>query len=609
MPTVPSSTPAPLPTKQEKFAMPTVPSSTPAPLPTKQVNAIETPTSSIATTPEKSDVKQNENEKLSMPTTPSLPSSTPAPLPTEQVSPKTESNLASPTSPPALVPTKSDAEKPDTSSKSKPSVKASPTKSVAPKAAPTSSSLISAKKEPTMPAKELPVESVGSRRSNITAVRSDPLEEFDDKSKKAKAIPKNEVKKEYKQSKEDEIVQDVLEKANIFNQSDSDDTVLQVAKLFNNQSVAEDSVHEVSDSPKNHESSKTKQDVLPKQKPVSYTRTQPASSILGKVCKARVDLVFLLDGSQASDKMHFTKSLTFVKDLIKSFSVSKDDAHVSVAVCSEKPHILFDLNAFTDHRSIERAMSSVAYPSGKMFAGGCLKTIKSAIFENSGRHGVPKILYFMSSGGSNDHVALPSRALRDLSVQVFSLGLGTKYNARELKEIATAPYSDHVLATRYEILGLLRPFVTAQLCRGSGGKLVLKPHKKPLVKPNEKHLEHTERQVKSKVPIKNESSLRKSMLFKLKEKEEKKKAALKADIRKKLHILLSKLGRKFHNENAIYRSIVYNINGHRDAGCKDYHVLCKTWGKQGYCKTSSKHGIDAYSVQRVCPKTCVVCYP
>ncbi|XP_031565251.1 uncharacterized protein LOC116300512 isoform X2 [Actinia tenebrosa] len=516
MPTVPSSTPAPLPTKQEKFAMPTVPSSTPAPLPTKQVNAIETPTSSIATTPEKSDVKQNENEKLSMPTTPSLPSSTPAPLPTEQVSPKTESNLASPTSPPALVPTKSDAEKPDTSSKSKPSVKASPTKSVAPKAAPTSSSLISAKKEPTMPAKELPVESVGSRRSNITAVRSDPLEEFDDKSKKAKAIP---------------------------------------------------------------------------------------------MCKARVDLVFLLDGSQASDKMHFTKSLTFVKDLIKSFSVSKDDAHVSVAVCSEKPHILFDLNAFTDHRSIERAMSSVAYPSGKMFAGGCLKTIKSAIFENSGRHGVPKILYFMSSGGSNDHVALPSRALRDLSVQVFSLGLGTKYNARELKEIATAPYSDHVLATRYEILGLLRPFVTAQLCRGSGGKLVLKPHKKPLVKPNEKHLEHTERQVKSKVPIKNESSLRKSMLFKLKEKEEKKKAALKADIRKKLHILLSKLGRKFHNENAIYRSIVYNINGHRDAGCKDYHVLCKTWGKQGYCKTSSKHGIDAYSVQRVCPKTCVVCYP
>lgn len=36
------------------------------------------------------------------------------------------------------------------------------------------------------------------------------------------------------------------------------------------------------------------------------------------------------------------------------------------------------------------------------------------------------------------------------------------------------------------------------------------------------------------------------------------------DIRKKLHILLSKVGRKFHNENGIYRSIIYNINGHRD---------------------------------------------
>lgn len=111
-------------------------------------------------------------------------------------------------------------------------------------------------------------------------------------------------------------------------------------------------------------------------------------------------------------------------------------------------------------------LSHFPYPIQSLSLGGCLKTIKSAIFGNSGRHGVPKILYFMSGGDSNDQVALPSRALRDLGVQVFSLGLGTKYNAHELKEIATAPYSDHVLATRYEILGLLRPFVTAQLCRG-----------------------------------------------------------------------------------------------------------------------------------------------
>lgn len=64
---------------------------------------------------------------------------------------------------------------------------------------------------------------------------------------------------------------------------------------------------------------------------------------------------------------------------------------------------------------------------------------------------------------------------------------------------------------------------------GSGGKLVpratLKRNKKPLVKLNK---EQSERQAKSKVPSKTESSLRKSMLLKLKEKEEQKKAALKA---------------------------------------------------------------------------------
>jgi len=92
--------------------------------------------------------------------------------------------------------------------------------------------------------------------------------------------------------------------------------------------------------------------------------------------------------------------------------------------------------------------------------------MRSGVFENSGRHDVPKILYFISGGKSRDNVDLPSRALRDMGVQVFSLGLGDKYNGRELKTMSTAPYSDHVMATKYERLSLLRPFVTAQLCRG-----------------------------------------------------------------------------------------------------------------------------------------------
>lgn len=64
---------------------------------------------------------------------------------------------------------------------------------------------------------------------------------------------------------------------------------------------------------------------------------------------------------------------------------------------------------------------------------------------------------------------------------------------------------------------------------GSGGKLVPRAvnkfNNKPLVK---RKKGQNERQAKSKVPSRTESGLRKSMLSKLKDKEEQKKAALKA---------------------------------------------------------------------------------
>jgi len=86
-------------------------------------------------------------------------------------------------------------------------------------------------------------------------------------------------------------------------------------------------------------------------------------------CKARVDLAFLLDGSNHVGRDHFDRSVEFVKKIIKSFTVSHDQAHVSVAVCSETPHILFDLKAFDDHKGLDKAMKSISYPKGMLFTG------------------------------------------------------------------------------------------------------------------------------------------------------------------------------------------------------------------------------------------------
>ncbi|XP_048577497.1 collagen alpha-1(XII) chain isoform X3 [Nematostella vectensis] len=371
-------------------------------------------------------------------------------------------------------------------------------------------------------------------------------------------------------------------------------------------------------------------------------RTQPVGRVLGKVCKARVDLAFLLDGSDGIGKDHFQDALSFVKNVINSFDVTPGNVHVAMAVCSDKPHIVFDFRAFNDHVSISRALGSVKYPQGKLMAGRCLRAIKSSIFINSGRHGVPKMLYVMTGGNSRDRVALPSRSLRDDGVQVYSLGLGNSYKAYELKEMATSPFNDHVMATRFNILGLLRPLVTAQLCRGSGGKLVKDKEKvksehplyqaatnhdnsRVIVHPDDKKTEKIIPRVtptkKAEKPrdvsvglVSNVNQFFKNKIARRKpsgKTDSRKRAMLKADIRRKLHLLLEKLNGKFPDENAIYRSIVYNVNGHiGDATCKDKHKLCSDWKADGLCSSSAKDGtMDAFSVQAVCPRSCNVCYP
>lgn len=59
-------------------------------------------------------------------------------------------------------------------------------------------------------------------------------------------------------------------------------------------------------------------------------------------CKAKVDLGFIIDGSgsiERSGKGNFKKVLSFVKDLTRSFDVSKEGTHAGVMLYSDEPKV------------------------------------------------------------------------------------------------------------------------------------------------------------------------------------------------------------------------------------------------------------------------------
>ena len=190
------------------------------------------------------------------------------------------------------------------------------------------------------------------------------------------------------------------------------------------------------------------------------------------VCDAIVDLAFLIDGSTAVGMKNFKKSIAFALRVIKNFAVSKLGTHVSVVVFSNQPHVIFDLQAYYNHASLEKAMQNIAYPKIKnpkityTKLGSGLRVVKTSVFKDSGRLNIPKMLFVMSSSTSADNVKIPALRLRSTGVVIYALGMGSAFSPTQLKTIATYSPIEHVVATRFAYLDCLEPWLARHLCSG-----------------------------------------------------------------------------------------------------------------------------------------------
>ncbi|XP_068698049.1 cartilage matrix protein-like [Montipora foliosa] len=367
---------------------------------------------------------------------------------------------------------------------------------------------------------------------------------------------------------------------------------------------------------------------------------------LKKTCLAKADIGILIDGSSSVKKDNFSKLLAFTKNLVSSFSVSSSRAHIAVATASRGPQIGFDFQGFQDVPSLNTAISRIAYHGGPFLLGSSLTGLKTTWFKNSGRTSIPQMLLVLATTASSDDIVAPSRMLRDRGVRVESVGIGPDFDGTQLKEIATHPAKDHVMAvSTFELLPMIRPLLTFRMCRAVGGKLIPAPNSAddqsgkstssssgiegqgidaanvnrvqhlPTIKPveqntdandeneadqNEENLKAQLEQLDKQERMNNASDSH--------QKDEIEKARIKEGIRRKLYAWLRHLRGSKKDMGAVYRSFIYNINGHHDSvNCKDRHDLCKQWAKSNLCERGNDI-MDPQSVQRVCPKSCQVCF-
>lgn len=158
------------------------------------------------------------------------------------------------------------------------------------------------------------------------------------------------------------------------------------------------------------------------------------------VCRAKIDLGFLVDGSSSIEKYgrgNFKRFLEFLKRIVVSFKVSSRYSRVGIILYSSRPRKIFGFRRYNTKRTVLRAIDRIRYPRGGTKTGSALSFARRTIFRRkySNRQ---RVLIVMTDGRSSDHVARPARALRRRGVNIFAIGIGKRYNIRQLFQVASS---------------------------------------------------------------------------------------------------------------------------------------------------------------------------
>uniref|UniRef100_A0A8B9DX88 Collagen alpha-6(VI) chain n=1 Tax=Anser cygnoides TaxID=8845 RepID=A0A8B9DX88_ANSCY len=157
------------------------------------------------------------------------------------------------------------------------------------------------------------------------------------------------------------------------------------------------------------------------------------------VCSEQVaDLMFLMDGSGSISNNDFSVMKTFMKEVLDSFVISRNNVHVGVVQYSEEPQKEFSLNEFYNDVIIKERIDRIEQLKSSTYTGKALRFVHSLFQPVHGgrkKRGVSQNLIVITDGQSHDNVEDAAVDLRSDGVHVFAVGVGL-INSFDLLRIA-----------------------------------------------------------------------------------------------------------------------------------------------------------------------------
>lgn len=166
-------------------------------------------------------------------------------------------------------------------------------------------------------------------------------------------------------------------------------------------------------------------------------------------------LVYTGGDVDSYQKGNFKKLVGFVKGIVKTLKDDGDESRIGIIGYSDTPYLKNRLDN-TTYSELEVELDDLNTTGKGRYIGKALELTSKELFNQSngltGRKS-RDIVVVIVDGSSADDIAVPSFALKENNVTIFSVGIG-RYKSGQLNEMASEPNSEHVFTTNdYEGLG------------------------------------------------------------------------------------------------------------------------------------------------------------
>lgn len=170
-----------------------------------------------------------------------------------------------------------------------------------------------------------------------------------------------------------------------------------------------------------------------------------------------------MDSSASVSHYEFSRVREFLGQLAAPLPLGPEALRASLVHVGSRPHTEFPFSQHSSGAAVQDAIRTAAQRMGDTNTGLALAHAKEQLFAEAAgaRPGVPKVLVWVTDGGSSDPVGPPMQELKDLGVTIFIVSTG-RGNLLELSAAASAPAEKHLHFVDVDDLHII-----AQELRGS----------------------------------------------------------------------------------------------------------------------------------------------